>query len=250
VPRGRLAEWYFERLDRWAAGRAADPGGGRAAVAALGGDPIFDAGAAAPWRHDPRVLAITSGWPAARPSMHWKVRAALLALPSRPPTSTGQATMTHMAGPLLVNGPIARDRHERRRQRLWLGQPGRPRRSAGRSCSPQCRRRLAGRPRQIDLGHPGKYTYAVAENEAESPFAPITSRRVFRRRLDGLRHAAEPPHSVTNHVADDLEGILDSICSAMSTIANNNAAVVGALRRRDSPEHARTIAAKGWSRTT
>ena len=36
-----------------------------------------------------------------------------------------------------------------------------------------------------------------------------------------------PPHSVTNHVADDPEGILDSICSAMSTIANNNAVSSG-----------------------
>ena len=47
--------------------------------------------------------------------------------------------------------------------------------------------------------------------------------------------AAEPPHSVTNHVADDPEGILDSICSAMSTIANNNAVSSGPLRGRDRP---------------
>ena len=61
--------------------------------------------------------------------------------------------------------------------------------------------------------------------------------------------AAEPPHSVTNHVADDPEGILDSICSAMSTIANNNAvssghcAVVHRPRARAAPSPA-----KGWTR--
>ena len=58
--------------------------------------------------------------------------------------------------------------------------------------------------------------------------------------------AAEPPHSVTNHVADDPEGILDSICSAMSTIANNNAVSSGHCAVVIGPEHARTIAAKGW----
>ena len=60
--------------------------------------------------------------------------------------------------------------------------------------------------------------------------------------------AAEPPHSVTNHVADDAEGILDSICSAMSTIANNNAVSSGHCAVMIGPEHARTIAGKGWTR--
>jgi hypothetical protein len=60
--------------------------------------------------------------------------------------------------------------------------------------------------------------------------------------------AAEPPHSVTNHVANDPEGILDSVCSAMSTIANNNAVSSGHCAVVIGPEHARTIAAKGWTR--
>ena len=60
--------------------------------------------------------------------------------------------------------------------------------------------------------------------------------------------AAEPPHSVTNHVADDPEGILDSICSAMSTIANNNAVSSGHCAVVIGPEHARTIAGRGWTR--
>ena len=60
--------------------------------------------------------------------------------------------------------------------------------------------------------------------------------------------AAEPPHSCTNHVADDPEGILDTICSAMSTIANNNAVSSGHCAVIIGPEHARTIAAKGWTR--
>jgi hypothetical protein len=60
--------------------------------------------------------------------------------------------------------------------------------------------------------------------------------------------AAEAPHSVTNHVANDPEGVLDSIVSAMSTIANNNAVSSGHCTVILGPEHAKTIASKGWTR--
>src|SRR5260370_28146790 len=39
-----------------------------------------------------------------------------------------------------------------------------------------------GWPGELDkstLGHPGKYTYAVAENEADSPFAPYHVEKGF-----------------------------------------------------------------------
>jgi len=60
--------------------------------------------------------------------------------------------------------------------------------------------------------------------------------------------AAEPPHSVTNHVANDPQGILDSICSAMSTFAHNNAVSSGHCAVVLGPEHATTIAKHGWKR--
>jgi len=109
-----------------------------------------------------------------------------------------------------------------------------------------------GWPGDLDkstLGHPGKYTYAVAENEALSPWAPYHVEKGFAAEDSTVFViAAEPPHSVTNHVADDPEGILDSICSAMSTIANNNAVSSGHCAVVVGPEHAKTIAGKGWTR--
>ena len=109
-----------------------------------------------------------------------------------------------------------------------------------------------GTPGDFDkstLGHPGKYTYCIAENEAESPFAPYHVEKGFAAEdLTVFVIAAEPPHSCTNHVADDPEGILDTICSAMSTIANNNAVSSGHCTVVIGPEHARSIAAKGWTR--
>jgi hypothetical protein len=109
-----------------------------------------------------------------------------------------------------------------------------------------------GWPGDLDkstLGHPGKYSYCVAENEADSPWAPYHVEKGFAPEDSTVFViAAEPPHSCTNHVADDPEGILDTISSAMSTIANNNAVSSGHCAVVIGPEHAATIAGKGWTR--
>jgi hypothetical protein len=54
---------------------------------------------------------------------------------------------------------------------------------------------------------------------------------------------------VTNHVADDPQGVLDSLVSAMSTIAHNNAVSSGSCAVVIGPEHATTIARRGWTRS-
>jgi hypothetical protein len=99
------------------------------------------------------------------------------------------------------------------------------------------------------LGHPGKYTYCIAENESASPWAPYRVERGFSPDDSTVFCiAAEPPHSVTNHIADDPEGVLDSIASAMSTIAHNNAVSSGSCAVIICPEHAATIAGRNWTR--
>ena len=109
-----------------------------------------------------------------------------------------------------------------------------------------------GTPGDLDksaLGNPSKYTYCIAENEEASPWDPYhVDRGLSRDDSAVFVIAAEAPHSVTNHVADDAEGILDSIASAMSTIANNNAVSSGSCAVVIGPEHAKTIARSGWTR--
>ena len=62
------------------------------------------------------------------------------------------------------------------------------------------------------LGHPGKYTYCVAENETESPFAPYHVEHGYRPTDSTVFViAAEAPHSVTDHHCNDPEGILDTM---------------------------------------
>ena len=104
--------------------------------------------------------------------------------------------------------------------------------------------------RPIASGSVSSYNYAACwisalaerRHELAYKFNLVLVHRMAHPRIEARRHiAAEPPHSVTNHVANDPEGILDSICSAMSTIAHNNAVSSGHCAVVIGPEHARTI---------
>ena len=162
-----------------------------------------------------------------------------------------QAT-THMASPLLVvNGPIRRATGMNAGCNVF-GSGNRANATIGRALRLILLNVGGGWPGELDkstLGHPGKYTYCIAENEEASPFAPYHVEKGYRPE-DSTTFviAAEPPHSVTNHVANDPEGILDSLCSAMSTIAHNTAVSGGHCAVVLGPEHARAIAKAGWTR--
>src|SRR3984893_8842303 len=256
VPAGtNLVEWYFEQ--GWTDGLPIVPPTRElvdAFVEALGGDPRLIE-CKVPPRHGSLTregLHINMVMAGCKAEYAPVVRAAMLALTTKAFNLNGVQATTHMAAPLLiVNGPIARDigmngdcnafgSGSRANATLWL----------------PCRLVLltvgGAWPRALGkstLGHPGKYTYCVAENEAASPWAPYHVEKGFSPEDSAVFVlAAEPPHSVTNHVANDPEGILDSICSAMSTIANNNAVSSGHCVPSHQPEHARTIAGKGWTR--
>jgi hypothetical protein len=256
VPSGTdLVEWYFER--GWTDGLPVVPPTPEkidAMVAALGGEPEL-----VECRVPPRygsltreVLAINLVMAGCKPEYAPVMRAALLALTQPAFNLNGVQATTHMAAPLLVvNGPVAPAIGMNGGVNAF-GSGNRANATIGRAIRLVLLNVGGGWPGDLDkstLGHPGKYTYAVAENEAESPWAPYHVEKGFAAEDSTVFViAAEPPHSVTNHVADDPEGILDSISSAMSTIANNNAVSSGHCAVIIGPEHAKTIAAKGWTR--
>jgi hypothetical protein len=256
VPAGtNLVEWYFEQ--GWTDGLPVVPPTREAVdavVAALGGEPEF-VELKVPPRYGSlsrEVLAINAVMAGCKPEYAPVLRAALLAMGARAFNLNGVQATTHMAAPLLVvNGPTA--------EKIGMnggcnafGSGNRANATIGRALRLVLLNVGGGRPGDLDkatLGHPGKYTYAIAENEAASPWAPYHVEKGFRPEDSTVFVlAAEAPHSVTNHLADDPEGILDSIVSAMSTIAHNNAVSGGHCAVVIGPEHARTIAAKGWGR--
>jgi len=250
-----LVEWYFEQ--GWTDGLpVVPPTRARvdAVVAALGGDPEF-VECKVPPRHGSltrEVLAINIVMAGCKPEYAPVVRAAMLALTTGAFNLNGVQATTHMAAPLLiVNGPVAAAVGMNGDCNAF-GSGNRANATIGRALRLVLLNVGGGWPGELDkstLGHPGKYTYCVAENEAASPWAPYHVEKGFDVEDSTVFVlAAEPPHSVTNHVANDPEGILDSIASAMSTIANNNAVSSGHCAVIIGPEHARTIAGKGWTR--
>ena len=131
-----------------------------------------------------------------------------------------QAT-THMDSPLvIVNGPIARE----------IGMNGgvNPFGSGNRANAAigHALRLImfdvgggwARDPNKYTLGNLAKYSYCIAENGAESPFAPYHVEQGYGGDPTVVTIAAEAPHSVTDHQCNDSEGVLGTICSMISTI--------------------------------
>jgi hypothetical protein len=182
------------------------------------------------------LLAVNMVMAGCKPEYAPVVRAAILALADARFNLNGIQATTHVVSPLIVvNGPVARANATiGRAVRLILLSVG------------------GGIPGELDkstLGHPGKYTFCIAENEDASPWAPYHVERGYAPEDSTvLVIGAEAPHSVTNHISDDPQGILDSIASAMSTIAHNNAVLGGSCTVVIGLEHARTIASFGWTR--
>jgi len=250
-----LVEWYFAKgfSDGFPV-VPPTPAKVAAMLAALGGEPeLLECRVPPRWGGLTReVLAINLVLAGCLPDYAPVVRAALLALCDTAFNLNGVQATTHMAAPLLVvNGPVRKIIGMNAGCNVF-GSGNRANATIGRAIRLILLNVGGGWPGDLDkstLGHPGKYTYCIAENEEESPLAPYHVEHGYAAEQSTVfLLAAEPPHSVTNHVANDPEGILDSICSAMSTIANNNAVSSGHCAVVLGPEHARTIAKAGWKR--
>ncbi|MEQ9640444.1 MAG: hypothetical protein RIM84_10525 [Alphaproteobacteria bacterium] len=250
-----LVEWYYEQ--GFSDGFPVVPPTPEKVVAmvrALGGDPDHLECKVPPrWGGlTRRILAVNMVMAGCKPAYAPVVRAALLALTETAFNLNGVQATTHMACPLLVvNGPI-RDEIGMNADCNVFGSGNRANATIGRAIRLVLLNVGGGWPGELDkstLGHPGKYTFAIAENEAASPFAPYHVEKGFDARDSTVFViACEPPHSVTNHVADDARGILESIVSSMSSYAHNNAVSAGHCAVVLGPEHARTIAGQGWTR--
>ena len=250
-----LVEWYFRQ--GWTDGLPVappTPAAVEAMVAALGGEPERVETRVPPrWGNLTReVLAVNLVLAGCRPDYAPVVRAAMLALCSPHFNLNGVQATTHMAAPLVVvNGPV-RARIGMNAGANVFGSGHRANATIGRAIRLVLLNVGGARPGGLDkstLGHPGKYTFCIAENEEASPWAPYHVEQGYGPDDSTVFCiAAEGPHSVTNHVAHDPAGVLDSIVSAMSTIAHNNAVSSGSCAVVIGPEHAATIAAKGWTR--
>ncbi|MCH9046079.1 MAG: hypothetical protein IIA40_08225, partial [SAR324 cluster bacterium] len=218
VPEGTdLVEWYFEQgFSDGLPVVPPTPDKVEAMVAALGGEPQrVEAHIPPRWGSLTReVLAVNLVLAGCRPAYAPLVRAALLALCERRFNLGGVQATTHVAAPLLVvNGPI---RHEigMNAGHNVFGPGNRANATIGRAIRLVLLNVGGATPGDLDkstLGHPGKYTYCIAENEELSPWPPYHVEQGYGPEQSTVFViACEAPHSVTNPVADDAECILYS----------------------------------------
>lgn len=161
-----------------------------------------------------------------------------------PATSTGGSAVF-----MLVNGPIARMLDINCGDNLF-GPGWRANATIGRAVRLVMRNVINTLPGKLDrstLGHPGKYTYCIAENEAESPWSPVHVERGFRLEQDAVTvFAALAPHQIYNQLSNTAEGVLTTMA--------DNMRISGSVTRQPqyvvliAGEHMRIIAGDGWSK--
>jgi hypothetical protein len=111
---------------------------------------------------------------------------------------------------------------------------------------------LGGAPGRLDrstLGHPGKYTFCVAEDEEDNPWTPLAAERgVPASRSAVTVLAAGSPHQLMNEWTRDPRELLETYAATMranlltySIWAGNYVTVVGR-------QHREVLHAAGWSK--
>ncbi len=168
-----------------------------------------------------------------------------------------QAT-THCTAPLIiVNGPARINCGPVASGFGALGPGHRANASIGRALRLAMINIGGGRPGESDmalLGHPGKFTYCLAEDEDASPFPPLHVSLGYEE-TDSVVTVigAEAPHSVIySGDADDPDNVNKltyMLATGVSNLATNNAVLTGgAATIILNPEHAQIYADAGWSR--
>ncbi len=168
-----------------------------------------------------------------------------------------QAT-THCTAPLIiVNGPARHNCGPVSSSYGALGPGHRANASIGRALRLAMINIGGGRPGESDmalLGHPGKFTYCLAENEEQSPFPPLHVTLGFGEEESVVTViGAEAPHSVLfSGNADDPEQhkrLLSMLAIGLANAATNNAVLTnGCATVVLNPDHAQVLSDAGLSR--
>jgi hypothetical protein len=162
----------------------------------------------------------------------------------------GPATSTGGAGFLVVvNGPAARDLGIHSGADVF-GPGWRANATIGRAVRLVMRNVVGCLPGTLDrstVGHPGRYTYCIAENESESPWTPLHVERGFLPGQSTVTvFAALAPHQYFNQLSNTAEGILTTLCAHMRISAG-----VGMQPQYllvFTGEHATVLQRDGWTK--
>ncbi|MFN0159852.1 MAG: hypothetical protein ACKVQQ_01400 [Burkholderiales bacterium] len=164
----------------------------------------------------------------------------------------GSTSSTGGCAPMIiVNGPlrVALGMHATHNA---LGNGSRANASIGRTLRLFILNVLGGHPGQLDratLGHPGKFSYCVAEDEEDNPWLPLSAERGVPAGASAVTvFAAGAPHQILNEWTHDPKELLDTYAAAIRanmltySIWHGNYALVIARQQRD------IFVRAGWSK--
>jgi len=161
-----------------------------------------------------------------------------------PATSTGGSAVF-----MVVNGPIAREIGMNSGDNLF-GPGWRANATLGRAVRLVMRNVIGTLPGELDrssLGHAGKFTFCIAENEVDSPWPPFHTTRGFRPDQNAVTiFAALAPSQFSNQLSSTPEGLLTTACAHMKISAGSGRQPQYALVIAG--EHQAIMKKAGWSR--
>jgi hypothetical protein len=227
-----------------------------AMLAAVTADPARSLGLMPPLWRDCTVekVAVNAVMAGCRPEYFPVVLAAARAILEPAFNLYGVQATTHPVAPLLIlNGPEA-ERIEMHAGSGCFGPGFRANATIGRALRLVLMNVGGGWPGRHDMatqGSPAKFSFAIAEAESASPWAPLHVSRGFTAEQSVVTlYGGEPPHNVNDHVGTTAAGILNNVADVAATLGSN----VGWYFSQSQllvvlgPEHAATIAADGFTR--
>ncbi len=155
----------------------------------------------------------------------------------------GCTASTGGAAPMvIVNGPI-RAKISMNSTNNVLANGGRANAAIGRTTRLVILNVLGGVPGQLDrstMGHPGKFTFCLAEDEEDSKWTPLAQQRGIPAGTSAVTVlAVQSPHQIMNEWTSDPKEILDTFAAAIKSnmldysIWAGNYAMVVAKQHRD-----------------
>lgn len=99
------------------------------------------------------------------------------------------------------------------------------------------------------MGHPGRYTYCIGENEEENPWEPFHIEHGFALSDSTVAaFAGDAAQTIYDHRSRTARDLLTTIARSVEVIWHHKATALGDTLLVLSPEHARTIAEDSWSK--
>ncbi len=164
----------------------------------------------------------------------------------------GLLATTYFSGPVVVvNGPIAAAVGMNSGGNAF-GQGNRANASIGRALQLVIRNVGGGRPGEVDratLGNPGKYTFCFAEDEAGSPWEPLSVERGFAAGASTITlFAGEGPRGVVDQLSRTPESLARSFAACLRSVAHPKLPIAFDALLVVSPEHGRVFREAGWTK--